>query len=408
MMIRKLTISLIIIGGLTLSACNFDAQEEVTLTPEVIIDEPVVPLPEITDTPAFTDTPQPSATTTVTSTPSLTPSPEPTEVAVQPTPTPPPPPTDAPTEIVPPTEELGPWEYVVQPNETLIEIIQRPPFNYRTLDVIPEIVRINANLPNADFLPVGDTILIPRPTADPQSLEAPPEPEESEPDEPEEIVAQADEEAVPAQNIPDIRMRDRAFIPRGYEVVPYQIQAGQTVIGLVQRIDGLTLALFAQYNADISFAGCNFEQVGGGPNCAPNIGAGQWVNVLRRLPPPTATPTPIGDETATPTPTYAPPIIVSPPQGATTTGRVRLSWVGVSVLKPDEYYIVTVRDLTAGSVWQGATRSTNLLLPVELIPDSGERHDIEWSVTIGTITETGDFRPIAGDAPLNRFGWNSR
>lgn len=402
MMIRKLTISLIMIGALALSACNFDAQEEVTLTPEVIIDEPVVPLPEVTDTP------QPSATATITTTPSMTPSPEPTEVALQATPTPPPP-TDAPTQIVQPTETLGPWEYVVQPNETLIEIIQRPPFSYRTLDVIPEIVRINPNMPNADFLPVGDTILIPRPTADPQALEASLEPEEpDEPDGGEEAVAQAGEEAAPVQNIPDIRMRDRAFIPRGYEVVPYQIQAGETVIGLVQRIDGLTLALFAQYNAEISFAGCNFEQVGGGPNCAPNIGAGQWVNVLRRMPPPTATPTPIGDETATPTPTYAPPIIVSPPQGATATGRVRLSWVGGNILKSDEYYIVTVRDLSAGSVWQGATRNTNLLLPVELIPTSGERHDIEWSVTIGTITETGEFRPIGGNPPLNRFGWNSR
>ncbi len=392
-MSRRLNILLVFVSILVVG-CNFSTQEEVTLTPDLPFEEPIVPLPNATDTPIFTDTPTITPTQTLT----LTPTTQPTEVAQEPTPTQ----TEAlpPTDIPLPEPTLGPWEYVVQPNETLIEIIQREPFNYRTLDVIQEIVRINPNVLSADFLPVGETILIPRPTA--SAVEAPPE-----------AIAQAEEPEEVAPNngpvIPDIETRANVFTPPGYVISPYQVRAGETIIGLVERNDGLTLAGFAQLNAAISFSGCNFELPGGGPNCNPIIGENQWVNILRPAPPPTPTSTPTGDETATPTPTFAPPAIISPPDGASASGLVRLSWASVGLLKPEQAYVITVRDLTAGVVWSGATRATNLLLPAELIPSSGQNHEIEWSITIGVRTEDGgEYRPTNAGTATHRFFWRSR
>ena len=160
-MIRQITTPLFL-SVLILAGCNFTAQDNATPTADGIVEEPINPLPQVSDTPVppptqtQTPTETAEATRTATRPPTDTPAPDtPTQTAIPDPPTAPPVPTSTP----------GPWEYVVQPNETLIEIIQREPFNYRTLDVIDQIVLINPNVFNADTLPVGEAILIPRPTA---------------------------------------------------------------------------------------------------------------------------------------------------------------------------------------------------------------------------------------------------
>ena len=90
---------------------------------------------------------------------------------------------------------------------------------------------------------------------------------------------------------------------------------GQTIVDIAVTYN-TTLEVLAVLNADISFAGCNFEIQSGGPNCNPILQVGQVVLVPAPTPTPTLSPTPSGNETPTPTPTYAAPVVISPPQGA--------------------------------------------------------------------------------------------
>lgn len=368
---------------LVMTGCNFGTQESVTPTPDTPIEETLAPQFDATHTPAPTTTSEP----TLTPTPTFTPEPtlEPTLTSIPPTQTP------LPTATPEPTEVLGPWEHIIQPNDELIGIIQR--YGYRTLDVIDEIVAMNDNVITADILPpVGEMILIPRPTALPIV------------EQPDEIAPEATAETS-GSGIPEIRRRPNYYIPPGYQITPYQIQKGDNIISIVERTQGLTLALFNQYNADISFAGCNFELPGGGPNCNPLVIEGQWVNILTPEPPPTATATPLGNETATPTPTSSAPLMISPPNGGLASGSVRLSWVSAGLLQEGQIYVVTVRNLTTGSIWVDGTARNTLPLPSSLIPPSGETHQIEWNVTIGMRSETGDFYHTGGQSLPSRFDW---
>lgn len=380
-LIASLTIVVLLITG-----CNFGVQEVVTPTPNAPVEETIIPTADMTNTPAPTATSAPTTTPTITPTLEPTWTPEPT-LAI-PTATPPPTETPAPTEV------LGPWEHLVQQNEQLISIIQI--YGYRTMDVIPLIVSMNDNMFNADFLPVGEVILIPRPTA----------------------AASVEQEAMPESTavqstggqagVPTIETRSNYYIPSGYQLHPYQVQGGDTVIGIVGRTPGLTLALFNQYNKAISFAGCNFELPGGSANCNPFLVEGMWVNILTPEPPPTATPTFIGNETATPTPTVIAPPMVSPPNGGLASGSVRLSWLSIGILQDQQLYVVTVRNLTTGSIWIDGTLRPNILLPSELMPPAGEEHTIEWSVTVGMRSETGDFYHTGGQGAPSHFTWRGQ
>ncbi|MFW5691869.1 MAG: LysM peptidoglycan-binding domain-containing protein [Chloroflexota bacterium] len=373
-MTRTLPILLI---ALALTGCNFDA-EEPTPTAEAIQEEPINPLPQVTETP------------TQSSTASPTPSPQPTQVAevrvTTPTATPSVPPSPAPL----PTETPGPWEYTIQPGDTLISIISRDPFNYFTQDVIPAIVALNNNMPNADSLPPpGSTILIPRPTVPPTEVNF-------------ELT-----QAVFATQGVSIEMRDGVSLPSFAIVGTYEVQSGDTVVGIAERF-AMTLSQLSQINRAINFAGCNFELRSGGENCNPLLQQGQVINVLLPTPTLTLSPTPSGQETVTPTPTYVAPLIVSPIEGASTAGPVTLSWVSTGVLRADEVYLVQVTDVTAGTVWNGTTRQNSLRLPDTLIPASGQPHEIRWSVTTGIATGSGDYMPVGGRSRENTFTWQSR
>ena len=352
-----------------LAGCNFDLQDA-TPTVDGIIEEPIVPLPDSDNT----DTPTPSA------------SPSPIQQVRLSTPSPFP--TLQPTETPIPTETPGPWEYEIQQGDVLTLLIQRPPFNYRTMDVLSEIVRINDNIPNADSLPgPGNIILSPRPTATPipEGIEL-------------------------TQEIAATRRVDLRGLPENTEFDCHIVQPGEVTVGIVEQYGGLTLELMSQLNADINFSGCNFEEPGGGPSCNPVIREGQCILVPMPTPTPTLSPTPSGDETPTPTPTYPPARLISPPEGALVPpGILTLQWTSVGVLQPGEYYLVEVVDTTAETIWNDVTRSTNIRLPDSLIPSGGEAHQFTWNVSIATINEDGTFTRVQG-IPLRegRFNWQSR
>ncbi len=334
-------------------------------------------------TPAVLETLEPT-------TPLETPTPElPTEpptatprpVLESPTPTP----TEGPpTATFTPTPTPGPVEYVIQPNDTLLYIIQRPPFNYRDTSVITEILLLNPNIPSADRLPgPGSTILIPLPTPTP--------------------VPEGWELTQIAQ--PNLAQFE---VLRDAEIVEYRVNEGETVLGIAQR-NATTLAILATLNPGLGFFGCDFTNPSGGPDCNVSLQVGQIVNVPALTPTPTLSPTFSGNETPTPTPTYPPPSMVFPPQDASASARTfHLQWVSVGILQPQEYYVVQIEDLTAGVTHTDLTKNTSYELPESLIPTSGQPHQIRWRVSIGAPNEQGAYRIISGEGDWRSFWWQSR
>jgi len=362
-MLKQVMYTIALVAGLCLlEGCNFapspnDASPTVEFT-----GQPAVPSEEPGLTPSATSSPQPEvATNTATYTPL------------------------PPSETPPPTETLGPYEHVVQQGETLGYIIQQ--YGYTDFSVIPEIVAMNDNIPNADTLPgAGAIILIPRQTATPT-------PEGSE----QTAVALASEPPVFS-----------VTLPVQTAIIQHMVVEGETIVGIAQQYN-TTLEVLFQLNPDIPPFGCDFSNPSGGPDCNPPLQIGQAVNVPAPTPTPTLSPTPSGSETPTPTPTYPAPIVISPPQGGVAPpAPVRLDWVSVGVLQQTEVYLVQLRDTTTGAEYVQVTRNTSLLLPDSLVPADGQAHTIEWTVRVAYPNSGGIYQPIGGQPQVRTFQWQSR
>lgn len=363
----------LILGGLlvaALAACNFAPSPQGDASPTV----EQIPL-----TQALSPSPSPSPTD-----PETVPT-EPLVETATPTATPGPP-TMPPTA----TPTPGPYEHVIQQGETLGYIIQL--YGYRDFGVISEVVALNENIRDADSLPgAGATILIPRQTATPTPEDFTPAPD----------IAQVLGNGV-APTSPATGLNIDA------PIIEHTIVEGQTVVDIAVNYH-TTLEVLAVLNPDISFAGCNFEVQSGGPNCGPLLRVGQVMMVPAPTPTPTLSPTPSGNETPTATPTYAAPMVISPPQGGNVPPSVfLLEWVSVGVLRPDEVYLVQVSDTTSGEVFNDITRSTSILLPESMIPTDGQVHIINWTVTVAKPNEAGVYRVISGAPEIRRFNWLSR
>lgn len=357
---------------LLLTACNF-TPDNATPTFDGIIEEPINPLPEQQD---FTSTPSPSPTASPASIVELA-----TATATF---------TSAPPSITPtPSETPGPWEHVIRPGEILTVIIQQPPYNYRDFSVIDEIVRLN-NLPNAESIVAGQTILIPRPTPTLIPLGV-------------NLTETADAALGLGQRLGSVAL------PTNTEFGCHTVREGESIVEIIDQYGGATLEIIAQINPDINFFGCDFDEPSGGPGCSPLIVVDQCVRVPLPTRTPTLSPTPSGSETATPTPTYFAPRSIYPPDGGIApAGIVTLQWVSVGELRANEVYLVEVTDTTTGSTWRQVTRSTSIRLPETLIPSDGQTHMITWSVRVAVASSQGIYAPISPAGRLRTFQWQSR
>ncbi len=346
---------------LLLAGCNF-ARQESTARPASAT---TTQFPDATPHPAASLTPSPAIELAVA-----------TVTPLQPRPTAAPSPTRA------------PWQHVIRDGETLGYIIQQ--YGYRSFDVIEEIVRLNENVVSANLLPgEGSVILIPRPSATPVPADFTPLP-----------APPARFEGI-APTSPATGLNYTAAINE------HVVVAGQTVVDIVVQ-HNTTLEIVSILNPEITFAGCDFGVASGGPNCNPFLSVGQTVRVPAPTPTPTLSPTFSGAETATPTPTWMPPRVISPPQDSILPATTfRLQWLSVGVLAPGEMYLVQLSD-ESGVVHNAVTLETSLMLPEALVPTDGVAREMSWTVSVARANAEGVYEIVGGYPRPRRFRWNSR
>jgi LysM repeat protein len=359
---------LLMVGLLLLAGCNFNTapQGEVTPTIQAVV---------ATDTAAPTDTltPLPTALSALeieSATPTATAAP----------------PTETPT----PSSTPGPYEHTIKEGDSLISIVAEDNYTDFTVGkggIIDQVVSLNG-LTSADILPPpGSVIYVPRQTATPT------------PENNQTAVAFAATDAAVSPNI---------TLPPDTGIVQYTVAANDTIVGIAEA-NNLTLGQIVVLNPQLEVSSCNFAIPSGGPDCVISIQVGEAINLPAPTPTMTLSPTPNGSETATPTPTHLPPMLISPPDGATiSAGVFSLQWVGVGILLSNEFYLVEVTDTTSGAVFRKVTKDTALLLPDSLIPTDGQTHVLNWTVRIATPNDQGVYRAIGGEPEIRAFNWQSR
>ncbi|MBE2268843.1 MAG: hypothetical protein IAE80_11475 [Anaerolinea sp.] len=314
--------------------------------------------------------PSPSPTLTASAEPQLEP----------PTATPTP---EPPTETATFTETPNPYAtYILQQGDTLIYIVQL--FGHRDLAVIDEVIRLNPNITSEDRLPgAGSSITIPLPTATftPEGF------------------------ALTASAQPPV-IGSGVRLPVDTEIIQVPVAEGITILGIAGEYN-TTLLIMATLNPQLGFFNCDFTNPSGGPDCNVPLSIGDLVNVPALTPTPTLSPTFSGNETATPTPTYMPPIAFFPQQDAVISPvSFSLQWASVGVLHGNERYLVEVQDTVTGVQFLEVTQNTSFRLPESLIPSDGQPHIMRWRISVAVPNEQGAYRIISAGS-YRTFTWQS-
>lgn len=256
-----------------------------------------------------------TATATVTETPTATSTPEPTQTFT-------------------PQPTATPLSHTVGPNETCLQIAA---FYEVSVSSVIQLNQLATTCP----LSVGQTLLIPHPTATPS-----PEPTATLP--PEEATRAA------------------------CETITYEVEANDTLFGIAQNyaVDMQSIKDWNGLTADSVFQG----QILSIPLCERTIATG-----------PTATPTA--------PPPYPAPNLLLPADGATfdlSSDTVTLQWAAVGELRENEFYHVVVVDVTEGTgtrrIDQYVT-DTKFIVPTSFRPGESRPHIMRWWVE--TVRQSG-------------------
>ncbi|MEL6306499.1 MAG: hypothetical protein AAFQ52_00070 [Chloroflexota bacterium] len=373
------TTSLILLAVI-ISACNIDAPDVNTPTPEILISE--TPTDMVSPSPTASPTSSVTPTADVDTVPVVVASPLPTQDPFAP---------DADGNVNAPTPEptQGACPAVVQEGETLTIAINRNLCgNAPTIALIDAVVQFNENITNADFVSPGLEFFVPLPTATstPEGLMM--------------------TETAAAER--GISVFSGSGFPANQEFGCHDVEEGDTAVDIA-GFYATTLEVLSPLNPSLAWGGCDFTNPSGGPSCNPGLRIGTCVTVPLPTSTPIPTTTPSGRETATPTPTHEPATVISPPNGAIASSQpVTLSWVSVGILRSDEQYLIDIEDRTAGRSNAFATRNTNYILPNDLIPTDGQTHDISWRVYVARQNPDGTFSPVGGVGEWNSYQWQSR
>ncbi|MBN1428644.1 MAG: LysM peptidoglycan-binding domain-containing protein [Anaerolineae bacterium] len=289
------------------------------------------------------------------------------------------PPTETPSPV--PTPTLEPYQYKVQPGDTLFAIIQL--FGYRDISVVPEVIRLNEMANETDLQP-DETLLIPRqtPTTGPTETLAPTLPPDVTP------TATIEVTIGPTLDHKGCNFDNKCPSPDGKYWV-HEVQEGDTIALLayqyVSRVDAIM-------------------QANGSPEF---IVPGQRIQIpiLVTLTP-TLTPTGGPDSTATPTPTLSPPSLLAPVDGETVPrgDAVILQWIARHPLSANQHYLVVAHIAGTDQEHKATTRSNSYRLPDSLRPGVGKSIQIEWQVVI-VSGDKPSATSISGLGPTWTFTW---
>jgi hypothetical protein len=358
---QKLALVLGLILIVVVTACDPNEEEPASPTPV----EPTIAASPTPNEVISTNTPGgPTVAASATFPPTITPT----------TTFTPAPPSDTPG----PTATPGPFEHVVAEGEDCFTIM----FQYGVSAAgLTEFYDLN-NMAGSCILSLGDTVLVPRPTP---------------------IPVEIDPNSTPITITPP---SDPGAFGSFTAYTEYGVQDGDTLTSIALK-NNTTLRRICQLNPlpdGMDCSGCDFSQsdVGFCPN-PPLIGPSDCFIVPGPTPLPTGTLPPTGEETATPTPTHRAPGVVYPVDGSAVSGFVRLQWVSVGLLQPDEYYVVNLTDNTSGTVFIKETKSTYMDVPAEYAPS--EAHEISWYVAVQIRNAEGLFVPAGDRTPDYHFIW---
>ena len=295
-----------------------------------------------------------------------------------PTPSPSSPPTPTSTPVL--TATLEPYQWIVQPGDTLYYIIQQ--FGYRDTGIVPEILRLN-NMASENDLIAGQVLLIPRqtPTPGPTPTAKPTI---------DQLTGESETGATP--DYTGCSPENRCVSPDGQYWI-HEVQPGDTINGIAW--------VYTSRVADIL-------QVNGLPS-EPMIFPGQQIKVpiLVTLTP-TLTPTGGPDSTATPTPTPSPPSLLFPLNGVSFPRHrsVVLQWVAIQPLQGNQHYLVVVHNLDTDDEVRATTRSNAYRLSGDLQPGPGRSVQFKWWVVI-VNGNTPTSPVISGQGVAWTFTWGS-
>jgi LysM repeat protein len=143
-----------------------------------------------------------------------------------------------------------------------------------------------------------------------------------------------------------------------------------------------------------------------------NVWLGQHLklNLCHRLPTEGPTPTP------TTPPPYAAPTLLLPIDGIVypnTTDTITLQWSSVGTLRSNEYYQITIEDVTSSGVNRIVqyVTDTKVTVPVSLRPSDNISHIFRWWVVVARQAgSNGDGTPIyetnGASSDARVFGWS--
>lgn len=284
-------------------------------------------------------------------------------------------------EVMLPTPLPGPLCFVARPNDTLGALIFRSGYDELTPGLLEATRALNGLPPGSNAIVAGQQYCIPRPTPTP----TPPGYEAT--------------QTVVARELPDL-------VRGPIAIATYVIKEGENII-TVQLNSGATLREICTLNDPtvINCAGCDLTKPIGQQGCRPIVVVGRSIKIPGPTPTPTITPTVSGNETATPTPAYDRPSIVSPINGAEVFGVAQLIWLPVRVLEPDEFYMLIWSDLTRQQTWQHRTRASTYRLPRDLVPAAGEAHTVNWQVGVAREGPDGSYVLISPMSLIYSFTW---
>lgn len=126
-----------------------------------------------------------------------------------------------------------------------------------------------------------------------------------------------------------------------------------------------------------------------------------------------------GNATTTPTPYYNAPILLLPKSGESFTlldDVIPLQWSGFGALNTNEYYQVSVTDLSlensTTSIYLIETKANQIIFPTEFRPSDGSTHIYQWvvnTVRLNGKDENGEiiYQAAGKQSELGYFSWSN-